>query len=434
MSARTAVHESLPYVDAEPTPAQRAAAEALITAELASSEASQDSSSLPPLREPNFSPFIIQELERVASKQPLRAIDQERYEEQEDLPASASLEDRQNALSRAYTANTYLTLRHTHLSLLDSFGKNAWLVGNWQTEAELAALERELAEAKRQIEIVNNSRRRAQEEVGAELRGLEETWKKGVGRVLETEIAIEELKREVLERRRAGVGIVAYPDVFNHLITRLGAPSCLRFEDVLSLDEPELLPRHALALILVFPTDEDYEARLCQENAQHGALDSNNDMVWFKQTINNACGLYGIFHALANGPARRHIPPESFLGILLATYTSSPPEERPRVLETSQSLEDMYAEVAQLGTSRVPESAEEEVDYHYVCFVKSCENDHLFELDGDRGGPIDRGLVCGPNDDILVGGGLGFIREYIRNQKDDIGFSLMALAERRESN
>ncbi|ETS82113.1 hypothetical protein PFICI_07115 [Pestalotiopsis fici W106-1] len=205
MSTRSAVHESLPYIDTEPTPDQRAAAEALIAAELQNSEADTSSASLPPLREPNFSPLIAQELERVAAKKPLEAIDLKRYEEQEEPSAAASADERQAALAQAYTANTYLTSRHTHLSLLDSFGKNAWLVGNWQTEAELAALERELADTKRDIELVNNARRRAQQDIAGELKGLEETWKTGVGRVLETEIAVESLRQQVLERRRAGV-------------------------------------------------------------------------------------------------------------------------------------------------------------------------------------------------------------------------------------
>ncbi|KAH8671257.1 Pre-mRNA-splicing factor SPF27 [Xylariales sp. PMI_506] len=204
MSFRTAVHESLPYIDTEPTPAQREAAETLIAAELsADADADADhTGSLPPLREPAFSPLIEQELERVAAKQPLAAIDLSRYEAQEE-EAEAGNDQLSAALSQAYTASAYLEARHAHLSLLDSFGKNAWLIANWQTEAELGALERDLAEAKRQIELVNHDRRRTQEEAAGELKGLEETWKKGVGRVLETEIALEELKREVLERRRA---------------------------------------------------------------------------------------------------------------------------------------------------------------------------------------------------------------------------------------
>lgn len=42
--------------------------------------------------------------------------------------------------------------------------------------------------------------------------------------------------------------------------------------------------------------------------------------MWYKQTINNACGLYGILHAISNGdsrdfvgkndfPQKRHEPP-----------------------------------------------------------------------------------------------------------------------------
>ncbi|KAH8158161.1 hypothetical protein CIB48_g10095, partial [Xylaria polymorpha] len=93
--------------------------------------------------------------------------------------------------------------RETHLQLLDAYGKNAWLVANWQTEAELAALERDLAATKREIDIVNIGRRRLQDEVGQELKSLEDTWKKGVGRVLETEVAAEALRQQVLEKQRA---------------------------------------------------------------------------------------------------------------------------------------------------------------------------------------------------------------------------------------
>lgn len=97
-------------------------------------------------------------------------------------------------------------------------------------------------------------------------------------------------------------------------------------------------------------------------------------------------------------------------------------------MENSQQLEDIYADVAKQGTSHAP-SAEEEVDLHYVCFVKS-RNGHLYELDGDRKGPIDRGQVLGPEDDVLADGGLNVIREYIRHGQGDIRFELMALVEK----
>lgn len=76
-------------------------------------------------------------------------------------------------------------------------------MGNWQLEAELRALERELADAKREVDLVTLQRQRAQAETGGEIRHLDETWRRGVGRVLETEIAAEALRRQVLEAERA---------------------------------------------------------------------------------------------------------------------------------------------------------------------------------------------------------------------------------------
>ncbi|KAI1653366.1 Pre-mRNA-splicing factor SPF27 [Daldinia decipiens] len=201
-SVRTTIHESLPYVDPEPTPAERAAAESLIAQEQQFSD-SPAPSNLPPVPSPNFTPAITGELARIASKQPLRAIDLTRYEASDiDSSTSSDPSHLQTELSRAYTAATYLSGRHTHLQLLDSFGKNAWLVGNWQLEAELRDLERELDAAKKEIDVVNIQRKRVQDEVGGELKGLDEAWRRGIGKVLETEIATEGLRQQVLERQR----------------------------------------------------------------------------------------------------------------------------------------------------------------------------------------------------------------------------------------
>ncbi|KAI0455042.1 Pre-mRNA-splicing factor SPF27 [Xylaria acuta] len=210
-SIHTTVHESLPYIDTDPTPAERSAAEALIATELSTFSPPPSSAShpsMPPLSPPNFTPLITSELSRIAAgSEPMSGIDTTRYEIQEDpLPSPSSSETSPSSLagplSRAYATHTYLRGRETHLQLLDAYGKNAWLVGNWQTEADLAALERDLAAARREIDVVNIQRRRLQDEVGEELKGLEDTWKKGIGRVLETEVATETLRRQVLEKQR----------------------------------------------------------------------------------------------------------------------------------------------------------------------------------------------------------------------------------------
>ena len=102
------------------------------------------------------------------------------------------------------------------------------------------------------------------------------------------------------------------PDLFTELIHNLGVSSSLVFQDVLSLD-PDMLafvPRPVLALILVFPTSDTYEKdKALEESARedHDARGETEDVVWFKQTINNACGFYGIIHAICNGEARQMI-------------------------------------------------------------------------------------------------------------------------------
>ena len=68
----------------------------------------------------------------------------------------------------------------------------------------LKGLEREVAAKKDEIDVVVIGRKNAQEAAEAEIKGLEEGWKKGIGRVLETEVAAEGIRREILDKRRAG--------------------------------------------------------------------------------------------------------------------------------------------------------------------------------------------------------------------------------------
>ncbi|KAK3373321.1 Pre-mRNA-splicing factor SPF27 [Lasiosphaeria ovina] len=212
MPAITTVHESLPYIDTEPTAAERAAATALIDAERASSGPDDAFHALlPPLPSTSsLTPLLEAELARVQASpsSKLSALDLSRYEAPElpsglaSLPAPGARAALSAALARAYASQGYIAGRRMHLALLDSYGKNAWLVGNWQLEGCVRAVERELASARRAIDVVALQRQRAQDEAGPELKGLDETWRRGVSRVLETEAAAEGLRREILEVRR----------------------------------------------------------------------------------------------------------------------------------------------------------------------------------------------------------------------------------------
>ena len=224
------------------------------------------------------------------------------------------------------------------------------------------------------------------------------------------------------------------PDLFTELIHALGFPTSYRFHDVLSLDDPELLafvPRPALALVLVFPTTEIYEQHKKEEEdavEDYGLSGAEEDVMWYKQTINNACGLYGILHAVSNGRARDLVIQNSHLSQLLKKCEHVGPSERAEALENDAELEAAYSTVATRGSSAVPENPEDEVDFHYVCFVKSTKSGSLYELDGDRKGPKERGPL-GSEDDVLSERVRKTVKEFIdRENGQNEGFSLLVLA------
>ncbi|CBY01308.1 similar to BCAS2 family protein [Plenodomus lingam JN3] len=196
-----------------------AAAQSVIAAEIRS--AGIDTSELHPALipaakyTPTFSDFVEREHARLdddpSSK--MSGIDLKRYEDL-DAPDNTTpttdqdrpelLEQWNKALKQAYTSSEYVQGRLTQLGLLEKFGKNAWLVGNSQLEDVLKGIEAELAQVREWQEQVEAYRRSQQEAVLGEIKTLEETWKKGVGRVLETEVAAEALKQQILDKRRAG--------------------------------------------------------------------------------------------------------------------------------------------------------------------------------------------------------------------------------------
>ena len=244
------------------------------------------------------------------------------------------------------------------------------------------------------------------------------------------------------------------PLVFTDLAHGLGLSKDLSFQDVLSLDDPDLVafvPRPILALILAFPASGTgtYEAQTAQEEAsllEYEGTGEAEGVIWYKQTIHNACGLYGLLHAVSNRPARDFIgrsfsriftrgivfvpltidlEPKSALATLLQQCMSLPPKGRAEALEASLELEEAHRKAALQGQSNVPEDATAEVDYHYVCFVNT--NGHVYELDGDKQGPINKGSIP-VEEDVLGEQGLRIIREFIlQGSGQNQNFSLMAL-------
>ncbi|KAF2197386.1 hypothetical protein GQ43DRAFT_381118 [Delitschia confertaspora ATCC 74209] len=212
-------YDSLPYIDTPLTEPSLLSARELITSEIRNSgiNASDLHPALIPASTytPKFSEALEQEHARLQANpsSKINAIDLTRYEALEAPPNTSPTSDEdmpellnqwRDTLQKAYTSSSYLSSRLTELSLLERFGKNAWLIGNSQLEDILKSIEGELAEVRGELEGVDATRRAQQDAVRGEVETLEATWKRGVGRVLETEVAAEGLRMQILQRRRAG--------------------------------------------------------------------------------------------------------------------------------------------------------------------------------------------------------------------------------------
>ena len=150
------------------------------------------------------------------------------------------------------------------------------------------------------------------------------------------------------------------PDPFPELIHKLGVSSNLTFQDVPSLD-PDMLAfvlLPVLALFFVFPTSDVYEKeRTIEESVKEDSEGRGEmeDVTWFKQTINNACGFYGMPHAICNGEARemigintahiqiyylltKLIAPDSIMARTMSSCIPLGPADRAKVIENSRII------------------------------------------------------------------------------------------------
>lgn len=233
----------------------------------------------------------------------------------------------------------------------------------------------------------------------------------------------------------------------NALAKKLGLSDELAFYDVYSLDDPDLLahiPRPAYALLVIVPLTPAWKEDREREDAalgdptkyyDGGAAGSAGDepIIWFKQTIPDACGSYGLLYCAINGAASRFILPGSTLEQLRNDAIPLASDERAKMLYDSAAFEEAHESVAALGdTARPDVGSDVHLGQHFVAFVKA--NGHLWELEGCREGPLDRGEL-GDDDDVLSPRALELgLKRIIKLDLDsgghDLRFSCIALAPR----
>lgn len=101
------------------------------------------------------------------------------------------------------------------------------------------------------------------------------------------------------------------------LVHGLGLSPSLSLHDIFSIDDADLIafvPRPCHALLLVFPVSASYEKHRREEDEKiwgsEGHYEGKGDseeVMWYKQTIRNACGLIGLLHAVSNGGGRANV-------------------------------------------------------------------------------------------------------------------------------
>uniref|UniRef100_A0A4E9DWQ4 Ubiquitin carboxyl-terminal hydrolase n=1 Tax=Gibberella zeae TaxID=5518 RepID=A0A4E9DWQ4_GIBZA len=235
----------------------------------------------------------------------------------------------------------------------------------------------------------------------------------------------------------AFIPLEANPELMTTLIHKLGVSDALEIHDVYSLTEPEMLafiPRPALALLLVFPISAVYESQRMAEDSlvdEYKGKGDTEPVLWWPQTIRNACGLMGLLHAVTNGNARNFIEEGSTLDKVIKKSMPLDARGRAKVLESTPELATAHKEAATQGDTPAP-AAEDDVELHYVCFAKGTDNG-LWELDGRRKGPIRRGDLD-DNEDVLSSKGLALgALKFLEREGADLRFSAVALAGKRRS-
>ncbi len=106
------------------------------------------------------------------------------------------------------------------------------------------------------------------------------------------------------------------------------------------------------------------------------------------------------------------------------------PEPRAHLLENTPAIASAHESAAAQGDTAAL-SATASVDLHFVAFIKSAQK-NLWELDGRRKGPLNRGKLDA-EDDVLADKALQLgVKAFLKREEEagggDLRFSLLALA------
>jgi len=115
------------------------------------------------------------------------------------------------------------------------------------------------------------------------------------------------------------------------------------------------------------------------------------------------------------------------LEFLLSKLCACSSSEREILLNDSTDVETVYNKAALRG-STLPSSIEDEVDLHYVCFIKS-SNNSVYEMNDDANEPVQTDITLKQKENMLKTSALECVKRCIARENADMKFSLLALVQ-----
>ena len=239
-----------------------------------------------------------------------------------------------------------------------------------------------------------------------------------------------------LDLKKTFIPLECNPEVMTNLAHTLGVSKDLAFHDLYSLTDRDLIDiiPDPLALLFVYPdttTAHSFQADFkASTEPIYNKAGPDEPVVYFRQTIRNACGLIGLLHCTTNNPS--YITEGSNLDRLLKQAIPLLPEDRAQLLVDSPELEAAHGNAAQQGDTIAPPLGADP-GHAFIAFVKG-KDGNLWELPGPSWkSPVKCGEL-GKGEDVLCEKALNMgPRNFLKREEAGTGslaFSCLVLAPR----
>jgi len=217
------------------------------------------------------------------------------------------------------------------------------------------------------------------------------------------------------------------PEVLNDYLKTLSFDtSKYAFTDLYSTEDwaKEMIPQPVLALLLVFPYNDNFRAYRKQEAEDIKANGQFVDpgLFYMKQLAPNACGSVGIYHILGNlqGENKKLLADDSIAYKFLEEARNKSVQERAETFINSSEIRNAHVTNVEKGDTQVVEK----VDSHFVALTNF--NGNLYEYDGTKESAINHGKT---SQESFLDDACAVVQKFMQRDPENIGFSILVLAK-----